>query len=95
MLVVASELYGVVEATPDFIKMDGEFLSDSGAQGQILVLNQEKIGSPDACVGYSLDGQPLKNDHLEKRRMEGRAFPDGDGRDGHCRHCRGGFGAGN
>ncbi|MFC2172442.1 SIS domain-containing protein [Acidobacteriota bacterium] len=69
-LVVASELYGVVEASPDFIKMNGEWTSDSGAQGQILVLDRSRIGRSDCYAGYSFDGCPLPEGAVFAKRAE-------------------------
>jgi glucosamine--fructose-6-phosphate aminotransferase (isomerizing) len=47
----SSEIYGLVEVTPQFIKMNGE-TSNGSASGQMLVLNQDRGGGIrgiDAC----------------------------------------------
>jgi len=58
----ASELYGLVEVTPHFIKMDGEherINGNAGTKGQIFILNKaQKDGSKGINALY-YDGHPL------------------------------------
>ncbi|HOO89353.1 MAG TPA: SIS domain-containing protein [Syntrophales bacterium] len=75
--IFSSELYGLVELTPYFIKMDGEserVEGDSRTRGQIFVLNQngnDGIGGIPAC-GY--DGEPilLSPERIEKAEITTR-----------------------
>ena len=70
-LVVASELYGVVEATQNFIKMDGEWVSEAGEAGQIVVLSQARLNSQSCPYeGLSFDGAPLPTHVLKEKRAE-------------------------
>ena len=58
----SSELYGLVEETAFFIKMDGERPAGPEkpeAIGQIAVLDQESAGGADGIRGLFYDGTPL------------------------------------
>ncbi len=58
----ASEVYGLVEETPHFIKMDGETFRDPGnphTQGQIFILNNNKGSGIKGIEALSYDGYPL------------------------------------
>ena len=68
--IVASELYGVVEITPDFVKMDGERISESGSQGQILILNRNDIGKERSFEAFSFDGSPIDESVLPVKNAE-------------------------
>jgi glucosamine--fructose-6-phosphate aminotransferase (isomerizing) len=68
--IVASELYGVVEVTPDFIKMDGERISENGSQGQVIILDSKRLGEERPFKAFSFDGKPLNQDVLTKRKAE-------------------------
>lgn len=61
--VVASEPYGVVELTPNFVRLDGETPVDpsnpSSARGQILTLDRTKAGELEGLTRHSYDGTPL------------------------------------
>ncbi|MFZ2631011.1 MAG: SIS domain-containing protein [Desulfosalsimonadaceae bacterium] len=59
----SSELYGLVEETNDFIKLDGEALNPnpagSSVNGQIFVLDQSSSGGLDGITAMSYDGTPI------------------------------------
>jgi glucosamine--fructose-6-phosphate aminotransferase (isomerizing) len=58
----ASEVYGLVEETPHFIKMDGESFHDPGnphTQGQIFILNNDKGTGLSGIEAMSYDGHLL------------------------------------
>lgn len=58
----ASEIYGLVEETSDFIKMDGEAYRDPGnpgSQGQIFVLSDDRGPGLAGIEALSYDGIPL------------------------------------
>ncbi len=59
----ASEVYGLVEETSHFIKMDGETFQDPGnpnSQGQIFILSNDKGTGLDGIEAMSYDGHPLE-----------------------------------
>ncbi|MCF8053859.1 MAG: SIS domain-containing protein [Deltaproteobacteria bacterium] len=58
--VFSSELYGLVEATNDFIRLDGEALSINGNSGQLLVLEQNSEGGLAGIRACFYDGTPLQ-----------------------------------
>jgi glucosamine--fructose-6-phosphate aminotransferase (isomerizing) len=58
-----SEVYGFVEETPRFIKLDGETMvtGNSGpTRGQIFILNQASVGGLEGINARWYDGTPLK-----------------------------------
>ncbi|MEI6314199.1 MAG: SIS domain-containing protein, partial [Syntrophus sp. (in: bacteria)] len=59
----SSELYGLVEGTPFFIKMDGEAPAGSdeggGPAGQIFVLSEDSPGGVAGIQATAYDGTPL------------------------------------
>ena len=58
----ASEVYGFIEETPAYIKMDGEKViegANGSTQGQIFILSQESSGSLDGIQAMYYDGTPL------------------------------------
>lgn len=60
--VFASEIYGLVEETPWFIKMDGETMrvpGDPATQGQIFILSDDRGPGPGGIDAMSYDGQTL------------------------------------
>ena len=60
--IFSSELYGLVEETSAFIKMDGEKLSipgDSGSAGQIVILDQNSQGGLPGIKSFYYNGLPL------------------------------------
>jgi len=61
--VFASEIYGLVEETPKFIKMDGESFRVPGnpqTQGQIFILRNDSGSGLEGIEALSYDGWPLK-----------------------------------
>jgi len=58
-----SELYGLVEETSDFIKLDGEILNPNPVgtpvNGQIVILDQASKGGMDGITAMSYDGTPI------------------------------------
>jgi glucosamine--fructose-6-phosphate aminotransferase (isomerizing) len=66
-LYFASELYGVVEGTSQFVKLDGEREREPGnpsTRGQMLELKRDLIGQPQPFLAWSFDGTPLNEEHL-------------------------------
>lgn len=61
--VVASEPYGVVELTQDYVRLDGETPVDpdnpASARGQIFTLDRSSAGSLDGLIRRSYDGTVL------------------------------------
>lgn len=60
--IFSSELYGLVEETRDFIKMDGEKLSipgDFASAGQIVILDQNASGGLPGMKSFYYNGLPL------------------------------------
>jgi glucosamine--fructose-6-phosphate aminotransferase (isomerizing) len=69
----SSELYGLVEETPFFLKMDGERPSRFDrpeAAGQILVLDQDSPGGAAGIRGFFYDGTPLPVGEADVRKAE-------------------------
>jgi glucosamine--fructose-6-phosphate aminotransferase (isomerizing) len=61
--IFASEIYGLIEGTPAFIKMDGErqrVAGDPASQGQIFILSGDRGAGLDGIEAISYDGYPLK-----------------------------------
>jgi glucosamine--fructose-6-phosphate aminotransferase (isomerizing) len=68
-----SEVYGFVEETPYFLKMDGEKVIEGKrgrTQGQIFILNQESAGDLDGIQAMYYDGTPLKLGQEDIKRTE-------------------------
>jgi glucosamine--fructose-6-phosphate aminotransferase (isomerizing) len=60
--IFSSELYGLVEETPAFIKLDGEKPSipgDAGSAGQIVILDQNSQGGLPGIKSFYYNGLPL------------------------------------
>jgi len=60
--IFASELYGLVEGTPFFVKMDGEkpsTIDQPDSNGQIFILDQDSSGGIDGIRACFYDGAPL------------------------------------
>lgn len=64
--IFSSELYGLVEGTPRFIKMDGE--SDAG--GQIFILQETARGGISGIRALYYDGTPLPLSKNDEKRAE-------------------------
>ena len=61
--IFSSELYGLVEMTPFFLKMDGEIgprPDFSGSPGQIFILEQDSPGGLEGISAFFYDGSPLE-----------------------------------
>ena len=61
--VPASEVYGFVEETPYYLKLDGEKIyrgKNGDVQGQIFVLDQNSVGGVGGIEAMSYDGSPLE-----------------------------------
>jgi len=81
----ASELYGLVEETPDYIKMDGEkeVEGKSGmTRGQIFILTQESAGGLDGIKAFYYDqtpielgGNEIKHTDITSRDIDRQDFP--------------------
>ena len=81
--IFSSELYGLVEVTPFFLKMDGEAspLSDvHGSAGQILILDQDSPGGLDGISGCFYDGTALqfREEQIRKAEITTRDIDRGD-----------------
>ena len=71
--IFASELYGMVEGTPFFVKMDGEKPSTNGrsnTNGQLYILDQDSSGGVDGIRASYYDGTPLLLTRSDIQRAE-------------------------
>jgi glucosamine--fructose-6-phosphate aminotransferase (isomerizing) len=71
--VFSSEVYGLVEETPDFIKMDGErqrIPGDERTRGQIFVLSNTSGGGLEGIEAMYYDGHPLRLGPEDVRHAE-------------------------
>lgn len=69
----ASEIYGLVEETSLYIKMDGEKLADEGdpeSSGQIFILNRESPGDLAGIEGLFHNGTPVSLEVKDLKRAE-------------------------
>jgi glucosamine--fructose-6-phosphate aminotransferase (isomerizing) len=69
----SSELYGLVEETPFFLKMDGEKTPENGdakAKGQIFILDQNGAGGAAGIRGFFYDKTPVPIDDKDVQRAE-------------------------
>jgi len=69
----SSELYGLVEETPHFVKMDGEKPSHPDrpeTTGQIFILDEEAPGGVEGIRGLFYDGTPLPLGEKDIRKAE-------------------------
>jgi len=79
----SSELYGLVEETPFFLKMDGERPSDPErpeTTGQIFVLDQDSPGGVAGIAALCYDGTPLPlgEEAIRKAEITTRDIDRGD-----------------
>ncbi len=68
---VASEVYGFVEDTPIYLKLDGEKIVDGKSgpvQGQIFILDGDSGGGIEGIEALSYDGTPIPLDGGEIKR---------------------------
>ena len=69
----SSEVYGFVEETPIFLKMDGEksVIGRNGkTQGQIFILSQKSVGGMDGIKAMFYDGTPVKIEETDKKQTD-------------------------
>ena len=67
----SSELYGLVEETPFFIKMDGDQTSgNTNEKGQIFILDQDVPGGVAGIRGVFYDKTPVELDEKTLQRAE-------------------------
>ncbi|WP_246804781.1 SIS domain-containing protein [Desulfosarcina cetonica] len=81
----ASEVYGFIEETPRFLKMDGEKIVDGKngkTQGQIFVLDQRSGGGLAGITAMYYDGTPIaltekdvKSTEITTRDIDRQDFP--------------------
>jgi len=64
--IFASELYGLVEGTPRFVRMDGE--SDAG--GQIFILQENPQGGLSGIQAFYYDGTPIRLSESDVQQAE-------------------------
>jgi glucosamine--fructose-6-phosphate aminotransferase (isomerizing) len=82
--VVASEPYGLVEETPDFLRMDGETPADperaAATRGQVVVLDASRAGTLGGIERIAFDGTPLPvhDDELQHAEITTRDIDRGD-----------------
>jgi len=71
--VFASEIYGIVEETSDYIKIDGEKVTNTPngkTQGQIFVLKQDTQGGLDGLEATYYDGSPVLFEEQDIQKTE-------------------------
>jgi len=78
----SSEVYGLVESTPFFLKMDGETSScpeKPDARGQIFVIDESSEGGASGIKAFFYDGTPLilKEDNVRKAEITTRDIDRG------------------
>ena len=84
--VVASEPYGVVEETSEYLRMDGEAVgsadSPSASRGQIVELDGSRAGSIEGVARYSYDGtaRPVAPAEISTASVTTRDIDRGDHR---------------
>jgi glutamine---fructose-6-phosphate transaminase (isomerizing) len=77
----SSELYGIVEETPFFLKMDGEKTPGNGdAKGQIFILDQDAPGGVAGIQGIYYDKTPLEigDDSVQRAEITTRDIDRGE-----------------
>lgn len=69
---VSSELYGLVEVTPDFIKVNGtnNGNGEDSSGGQVFILDQRSQGLLKGINAFSYDGMKMKLTSRDVRRAE-------------------------
>jgi len=78
--IVASEPYGVVEETMNFVRMDGESPSPSGSRGQVFVLDGASAGELGGIRRLAYDGDelPLTDDDVVTAQVTTRDIDRGE-----------------
>ncbi len=81
----SSELYGLVEETPLFIKMDGEKAPPGGSpggKGQIFIIDQQSVGGIEGIRSFyydqtpiALTGESVKKAEITTRDIDRGSFP--------------------
>ena len=78
----SSELYGIVEVMPHFIKMNGEITAngESKTAGQVFILDEDSSGGMAGARACSYDGTEinLKESDLQKAEITTRDIDRGD-----------------
>jgi len=84
-LIPTSEVYGFVEETQDYIKLDGETVvpgNNGPTQGQILILNQQSAGGLEGIRALYYDGTPfklgqsdIKHTEITSRDIDRQGYP--------------------
>jgi len=79
---LSSELYGLIEVMPEFVKMNGEASSTDNkvAAGQIFILDQNSCGGLEGITAYSYDGTEFKlaQNDIQKAQITTRDIDRGD-----------------
>ncbi|OPY86127.1 MAG: Glutamine--fructose-6-phosphate aminotransferase (isomerizing) [Smithella sp. PtaU1.Bin162] len=79
---LSSELYGLIEVMPEFVKMNGEASNadNKTAAGQIFILDQNSCGGPEGITAYSYDGTEFKltQNDIQKAQITTRDIDRGD-----------------
>ena len=57
--IVASEPYGLVEETSSYVRLDGEATTETGSQGQVMILDKAGAGALDGMQRLAYDGADL------------------------------------
>ena len=80
MFIVASEPYGVVEETTQFLRVDGETASPTGSRGQVFVLDGAGAGSLAGVRRLAYDGSvlPIAERELVTAQVTTRDIDRGD-----------------
>ncbi len=82
--IAASEVYGVVEETSSFIKLNGSLLVDkkAGVSGQIFILDAQGSGGMEGIDAFYYDNTPvnlkksdIKNTEITSRDIDRQDFP--------------------
>ena len=85
MYIPASEVYGFVEETSDYLKLDGDKIVEGASgetQGQIFILDQTSSGGIDGITAMYYDGTPIalseadiKHTDITSRDIDRQNFP--------------------
>ncbi len=80
MFIVASEPYGVVEETSEFLRMDGETASPTGSRGQVFLLDGSGAGTLAGVRRIAYDGSelPIEETELVTAQVTTRDIDRGD-----------------